>query len=940
MKKSLLTLLITLAASTFPPLVHGQAMVEAWARRYNNAVDSFDAGYVVRTDSTGNVIVAGETFEGVTGSDLLLIKYSNAGSPQWTNRYDGPGHSGDAAAAMAIDGGNNILVCINSTGSDGRSEFATVKYSSAGVPLWTNRYHGPGIGNDTPTGVAVDASGNVFVTGHSFGLGISEDITTLKYSSAGVPLWTNRYNGFGSGSDYVYGVAVDGSGNAYVTGSTYSGTSYDLTTIAYSSAGAMSWVNRYGSSGNFAEAYAIAVAGTNVFVTGELYDLLGNYDYVTIAYSTAGVPRWTNSYNGPANGSDAAAAVAVSGTNVFVTGSSQGSGTSSDFATIAYSINGVALWTNRYNGPANNAETPLAMTVDASGNVFVTGRSPGVGTDMDYATVALSSAGTVLWITRYNGITNGSDQPQSIATDASGNVFVTGRSDSPTSVDCVTIKYLSNGLGSWTNRYNGVSMGSAGAAAVAVDTGGNIVVTGNSQGRGSGDDYTTIRYSSTGVPLWTNRYNGPGNLYDYANAVAVDTSSNVFVTGTSGGSGTDADYATIKYSAAGVALWTNRYDGPAHDTDEAQAIAVDGSGNVIVTGNSTVTNGSDYVTIKYSNTGVPVWTNRYNGPANDTDNATAVAVDASGNVIVTGTSLSSAGYYDYATIKYSSAGAPLWTNRYDGPPGNDYDEARALVVDGSGNVIVTGYSVSSSGFYDYATIKYSSAGVPLWTNRYDGPTGRDDQAQAIAVDSSNNVYVTGYSDSGSYYYVTIKYSSAGVPQWTNRYVGGASGDSQASAVAVDGAGTVFVTGYSVGAGTKKDLVTIAYTSAGAPVWTNRYHSPFGGDDQPFTSRSMAVAGTGSVVVVGSSSANYNPFGGGAYDFLALKYITVPILNIRRTATNTVAVSWPSPSTGFLLQQNTNVAGTNWSFTAAPSDDGTTKTFVTAPVGNRFYRLIQ
>ena len=75
---------------------------------------------------------------------------------------------------------------------------------------------------------------------------------------------------------------------------------------------------------------------------------------------------------------------------------------------------------------------------------------------------------------------------------------------------------------------------------------------------------------------------------------------------------------------------------------------------------------------------------------------------------------------DYATIKYSSAGVPLWTNRYNGP-GNGDDYATAVAVDGSNNVIVTGYSTGSAGDLDYATIKYSSAGVPLWTNRYNGP---------------------------------------------------------------------------------------------------------------------------------------------------------------------------------------------------------------------------
>ena len=125
--------------------------------------------------------------------------------------------------------------------------------------------------------------------------------------------------------------------------------------------------------------------------------------------------------------------------------------------------------------------------------------------------------------------------------------------------------------------------------------------------------------------------------------------------------------------------------------------------------------------------------------------AYAVAVDGSNNVIVTGRSqASSCGYPDYATIKYSSAGVPLWTNRYNGP-GNGGDYATAVAVDGSNNVIVTGYSQGSGTSYDYATIKYSSAGVPLWTNRYNGPGNGDDYAHAVAVDGSNNVIVTGYS---------------------------------------------------------------------------------------------------------------------------------------------------------------------------------------------------
>jgi hypothetical protein len=271
------------------------------------------------------------------------------------------------------------------------------------------------------------------------------------------------------------------------------------------------------------------------------------------------------------------------------------------------------------------------------------------------------------------------------------------------------------------------------------------------------------------VPLWTNRYNGPGNGEDFAFAVVVDGSNNVIVTGSSPDSGGNDDYATIKYSSAGVPIWTNRYNGSGNGNNEASALAVDGNGDVIVTGYS-YGNGAelDYATIQYSSAGAPLWTNRYNEPGNYINCATAVAVDGSNNVIVTGYS-SNGTNYDYTTIEYSSAGAPLWTNRYNGS-GNGASVARALAVDGSNNVIVTGRSAASPNSYvfDYATVKYSSAGVPLWTNLYNGPGNGDDEAVAVAVDGSNNVIVTGYSmgSGGDYDFATVKYVCVPSPVMT------------------------------------------------------------------------------------------------------------------------------------------------------------------------------
>jgi hypothetical protein len=436
---------------------------------------------------------------------------------------------------------------------------------------------------------------------------------------------------------------------------------------------------------------------------------------------------------------------------------------------------------------------------------------------------ALTRAETAVqaWVQRYNGPGNGDDSAIAVAVDGSNNVIVTGWSaGSGTTKDYLTIKYSNAGAPLWTNRYNGPGNGDDSATAMSVDANNNVIVTGYSTGSGSSYDYATIQYSSAVVPLWSNRYNGPGNDWDVAHAVAVDGSNNVIVAGESSATGyANSDYVTIQYSSAGVPLWTNRYNGPADSYDYAYSIAVDGSNNVIVTGQSYNGTNDDYVTLKYSGAGVPLWTNRYKGPGSGDNFADAVAVDGSNNVIVMGISYGSGGVNpDYATIKYSSAGVPLWTNRYNGP-GNSWEGAHAVVVDGSNNVIVTGESYGSGSSYDYATIKYSSVGVPLWTNRYNGSANGYDGANALAVDGNNNVIVTGQSaGSGGYPdYATLKYSSAGVLLWTNRYNGPGNYTEWAYAVAVDRSNNVIVTGFSTGSGSGPDFTTIKYVCVSPPV---------------------------------------------------------------------------------------------------------------------------
>lgn len=436
-------------------------------------------------------------------------------------------------------------------------------------------------------------------------------------------------------------------------------------------------------------------------------------------------------------------------------------------------------------------------------------------------------APTETWVSRYNGAGNNDDGAAAVAVDSSGNVYVTGYTTvSGSNKDYLTVKY-DGGTGAqiWTAQYNGPTNLDDRAAAIAVDSAGNVVVTGYSTGTaGTNVDYATLKYNGgTGEQIWVKRYNGPGNFVDRATAIGVDTGNNVFVTGRSYGGTTNDDYATLKYqSADGTALWTSRYS-PAgvNNVDVAQALVVDSNGDVIVTGYSRgASSGDDYATVKYAGaTGAQAWVMRYNGPGNGTDQARSVAVDASNNPIVTGLSLGSGTSNDFATVKHNAVdGAALWTDRYNGPPGNSADNGAALVVDSAGDVFVTGASVDSASAVDYATRKINgSTGAAMWTSRFNGPVGSgNDFATAIALDPSGNPVVTGNSfSSTSDDYFTIAYGGpTGAELWSARYNGPSNDMDFPLDVVVDSQGNVLVTGYSGTSTATNDFATVKYIPPG------------------------------------------------------------------------------------------------------------------------------
>jgi hypothetical protein len=244
------------------------------------------------------------------------------------------------------------------------------------------------------------------------------------------------------------------------------------------------------------------------------------------------------------------------------------------------------------------------------------------------------------------------------------------------------------------------------ACVVKIDNSGNVYVTGSSTGNGSGFDYLTIKYNDSGQELWTARFNGTSNANDNPSGLAVDASGNVFVTGQSSGLSSSNDFLTIKYNSIGQVVWSARYNSSSNNNDGATGIAVSNAGNVYVTGFSYATTTlNDYTTLMFNSAGQLRWASRYNSPASGSDEAKAIVVDANGNAYVTGGSSMGGTHVDYATVKYNIYGQQLWALRFNGV-GDDYDAATAITLDNSSNLYVTGTSMGSTSS-DFATMRYA-----------------------------------------------------------------------------------------------------------------------------------------------------------------------------------------------------------------------------------------
>ncbi len=418
-------------------------------------------------------------------------------------------------------------------------------------------------------------------------------------------------------------------------------------------------------------------------------------------------------------------------------------------------------WTATYDGTANGDDRADAIAVDDEGNVIITGGAYMAGGNRDYATIKYDPDGNALWTAIYDGPGNDSDESTDLAVDSNGNICVTGLSlGDTTNYDIATVKYDPNGNEVWVARYTTPGEENDYGYYIDTDPWDNVYVGGYSYGFGTGKDYITIKYDSDGNELWVARYNGTGDGSDSPENMHVDAQGNVYITGVATQIGPQWDITTVKWDTNGNQLWAATYDGPAHDWDQGRAVVADEQGNVYVTGYITnVDTEEDCITLKYDADGNPLWAATYNSPSNEYDGGNSLVSDSQGNVYVLANTGSSANG-DIATIKYNRNGNLLWIESYDGPE-QGTDSGTKILSDAGGNFYVSGFTNSATTGDDMVLLKYDSNANLIWTILYDGSSHLGDRPQDFVMDEEQNLYLAGYSavdnDPANIDFCTIKY---------------------------------------------------------------------------------------------------------------------------------------------------------------------------------------
>lgn len=361
-------------------------------------------------------------------------------------------------------------------------------------------------------------------------------------------------------------------------------------------------------------------------------------------------------------------------------------------------------------------------------------------------TMAAGAGGEPYWTALYDG--TGDDEFNDVTTDADNNIYLVGKT--PTGVgssNSFLFKFANDGTAEFAYSLGtNVSTGSTHGEGIALDSSGNIYVTGYTVAVGDGEEAFIAKYNSSGTLQWDKRL-GSSSSADRFFRCAVDSSNDIVVVGRYQQASTSyqEEILVAKYNGSGVLQWDRRIDGSGNDN--SFGIAVDSSNNIYISGqtsSSGVQGSNDMFIAKYNSSGTIQWKRTLGSTSNDLGKG--IAVDSSGNAYMVGYSNDSSSY-DIVLAKYNSSGTFQWDKKLGG---TSTDFGFGVAIDSSDNIVLSGQSNSpgTSGSYDGVIAKYDSSGNLVFQKLLGlslSGSNPSDRFVGCAVNANDDIIACGYS---------------------------------------------------------------------------------------------------------------------------------------------------------------------------------------------------
>ena len=424
-----------------------------------------------------------------------------------------------------------------------------------------------------------------------------------------------------------------------------------------------SWNKQGGKSAVFYKNATATDNQRNVYVAGTTINQAGNHDIFIQKLNPKGALIWEVSYNGNANMDDGAAAIFVDNEyNIYVTGAVVNSlSTAQDLIVLKYDKNGLLMWEYFYDNNSTPAgvDAGTALIGDNLGNIYVTGSSYGEDTQSDYVTLRLNANnGNEIWKERYD-YTELNDVPAKIIlSDSFQNLYVSGASQVGANKWELATLFYNASNGNLTGERRSVGNATQGVNEIndlTIDDNGNIYLTGAVNNANS-YDIATYKLDENLNILWEEHFDAYGEN-DKGNGIKVDNQGNVYVAGTVSTLNEGNNYALLKYNSSGVLQWKREFNGEENDDDEAVQLTL--SNNLIyVTGLAKNSNHSSFQTLVYKPDG-EIYTQAEYTNLNENEKPTGITTDLNGDIIVVGQTELTGGKYRTRTIKYSLYNKPF-----------------------------------------------------------------------------------------------------------------------------------------------------------------------------------------------------------------------------------------------------------------------------------------